>query len=126
MHRNNRCRNVAKIMCLAIGLVFGQAARAQSRITDAIQNAQRVAIKGSSPDRLISVSRDIGRLSSSQSLGRMVLLLAPTAAQDQAAADLIASQHDASSPLFHKWLTPAEFGQQFGIADGLQRSGRAS
>jgi subtilase family serine protease len=117
MHRNNGCRNVAKIMCLAIGLVFGQAARAQSRITDAVQNAERVAIKGSSPDRLISVSRDIGRLSSSQNLGRMVLLLAPTAAQDQAAADLIASQHDASSPLFHKWLTPAEFGQQFGIAD---------
>jgi subtilase family serine protease len=117
MYRNNRCRNVAKVMCLAIGLVFGQAARAQSRITDAIQNAERVAIKGSSPDRLISVSRDIGRLSSSQSLGRMVLLLAPTTAQDQAAADLIASQHDASSPLFHKWLTPAEFGQQFGIAD---------
>jgi subtilase family serine protease len=63
------------------------------------------------------MSHDIGRLSSSQNLGRMVLLLAPTAAQDQAVADLIASQHDASSPLFHKWLTPAEFGQQFGVAD---------
>jgi subtilase family serine protease len=45
----------------------------------------------------------------------MVLLLAPTPAQEQAAADLVASQHDVSSPLFHKWLTPAEFGQQFGV-----------
>ena len=25
--------------------------------------------------------------------------------------------HDASSPSFHRWLTPAEFGQQFGVAD---------
>ena len=25
--------------------------------------------------------------------------------------------HDASSPSFHKWLTPAQFGQQFGVAD---------
>lgn len=117
MYRNNRCRNVAKIMCLAIGVAFGQAARAQSRITDSIQGAEHTAVKGSTPDRLISMSQDIGRLSSSQNLGRMVLLLAPTPAQDQAAADLIASQHDSSSPLFHKWLTPTEFGQQFGIAD---------
>src|SRR5271154_4831000 len=117
MHRNNRCRNVAKVMCLAIGVAFGQAAKAQSRITESVQGTEHIAVQGSTPNRLISVSRDIGRLSSSQSLGRMVLLLAPTTTQDQAAADLIASQHDASSPLFHKWLTPAEVGQQFGIAD---------
>jgi subtilase family serine protease len=102
--------------CFALGFT-SQGSIAQSRITEAVQNTQRITIPGTTPSRLISLSSDVGRLPGSQKLGRMVLLLAPTAAQDQAAADLIASQHDASSPLFHKWLTPAEFSQQFGVAD---------
>jgi subtilase family serine protease len=117
MFSSNVYKRFAKLTCIALGLISGHAATAQSRITDSIQNSQRIAVTGSHPDRLITMSRDIGRLAGSQNLGRMVLLLAPTAAQDQAVADLIASQHDASSPLFHKWLTPAEFGQQFGVAD---------
>ena len=59
---------------------------------------------------------DAGRLPGGQDLGRMVLMLSPTAEQDQAAAELVASQHDSSSPSFHKWLTPAQFGAQFGVA----------
>jgi subtilase family serine protease len=117
MYSNNGYKNFAKLTCIALGLISSHVATAQSRITDAIQNSQRIAVIGSHPDRLIAMSRDIGRLSSSQNLGRMLLLLAPTAAQDQTVAELTASQHDASSPLFHKWLTPAEFGQQFGVAD---------
>ena len=117
MHRDNGFKSCAKAVCVAIGLIASQAASAQSRITETIQDTQRVAVKGSSPDRLIGLSHDTGRLPASQKLGRMVLLLAPTPAQDQAVADLIASQHDASSPLFHKWLTPGQFGQQFGVDD---------
>ena len=117
MQRNNGCRNLALVVSIAVVSFFGRPANAQSRIAESIQSTQRISVKGSSPNQLIAMSRDNGRLSGSQKLGRMVLLLAPTQAQDQAAADLIATQHDASSPLFHKWLTPAEFGQQFGIAD---------
>src|SRR6267378_5075763 len=117
MHRNVGFRDFPRVVCVAIGLIASQSATAQSRITEAIENTQRIAVNGSSPNQLISLSQEAGRLPASQKLGRMVLLLAPTPAQDQAAADLIASQHDASSPLFHKWLTPAEFGQRFGVAD---------
>ena len=117
MHKYNSLRCCTIGVWIALGFIASQDAIAQSRITEAIQNTQRVVVTGSSPNRLIGLSHDTGRLPSSQKLGRMVLLLAPTATQDQAAADLIASQHDASSPLFHKWLTPAEFGQQFGVAD---------
>jgi hypothetical protein len=117
MHRDNGFTSCAKVVCVGIGLIASQIANAQSRITEAVQDTQRIAVTGSSPKRLIGLSQDTGRLPVSQKLGRMVLLLAPTAAQDQAAADLVASQHDASSPLFHKWVTPIEFGQQFGVAD---------
>jgi subtilase family serine protease len=117
MHRNNGFKTCAKIICVVISLIASHAVSAQSRITESIQDTQRVAVTGSSPNRLIGLSHDTGHLPASQKLGRMVLLLTPTPAQDQAVADLIASQHDASSPLFHKWLTPSQFGQQFGVAD---------
>ncbi len=37
---------------------------------------------------------------------------------DQAAlTDLIAQQSDPESPLYHQWLTPAQFGERFGLGD---------
>jgi subtilase family serine protease len=117
MHGNVGFRNSAKAVCIAIGLIISQLATAQSRITEAVENTNRIAINGSTPNRLLSVSQEAGRLPASQNLGKMVLMLGPTPEQDQAVADLIASQHDSSSPSYHKWLTPAEFGQRFGIAD---------
>src|SRR5207244_1218767 len=113
----NGYRNLALVVVIAMVSLFSRSASAQSRIAESIQSAQRVVVKGSSPNHLIAMSKDNGRLSSSKKLGRMVLLLAPTEAQEKAAADLIAAQHDASSPLFHQWLTPAEFSQRFGIVD---------
>src|SRR5260370_9247676 len=117
MHGNIGFRNFAKVVCIAIGLITSQSATAQSRITEAVENTHRIAVNGSSPNRLLSLSQEAGRLPASQNLGKMVLMLGPTPEQDQAVADLIASQHDSSSPSYHKWLTPAEFGQRFGIAD---------
>ena len=90
MHKYNSFRRCTTGACIAIGLITSPGAIAQSRITEAIQNTQRVVVAGSSPNRLIGLSHDTGRLPGSQKLGRMVLLLAPTAAQDQATADLIA------------------------------------
>ena len=65
---------------------------------------------------LLKRSLDNGRIPGSQALGRMVLLLAPTGQQERDAAKFVAAQQDSSSPLFHKWLTPAQFGERFGIA----------
>jgi hypothetical protein len=47
----------------------------------------------------------------------MLLMLTPTADQELAAKNWVSALHDSSSPSFHKWLTPAQFGQQFGVAD---------
>lgn len=39
-------------------------------------------------------------------------------AQQQADLDaLVAAQQDSSSPQYHQWLTPAQFGARFGVAD---------
>jgi hypothetical protein len=117
MHGNVGFRNSAMAVCIAIGLITSQSATAQSRITEPIENTHRIAVNGSSPNHLLSLSQEAGRVPASQNLGKMVLVLGPTPEQDQAVDDLIAAQHDSSSPSFHKWLTPAEFGQRFGVAD---------
>jgi subtilase family serine protease len=106
----------AAMFCALLSLISGSALFSQSRLPYAIDTANRTSVEGTSPRQLLSKSIDTGRISSTQNLGRMVLLLAPTREQDAAAKYLVAAQHDAASPYFHHWLTPAEFGQQFGIA----------
>jgi hypothetical protein len=96
------------------GNVFAQSSP-QPRIVGQVSNQQRTTVQ-QSVSALVKRSQDKGRLSTDQKLGRMVLLLAPSADQEKAAARLVASQQDSSSPQFHKWLTPAQYGDQFGVA----------
>ena len=103
------------ITSLLIALACGQTAMSQTRIAETIQNEQRVTVnKTTSP--LLAKSVETGRLPGGQDLGRMLLLLAPSADQEQAAAQLVNDLHDPSSASYHQWLTPADFGQRFGVA----------
>src|SRR5258708_6538014 len=47
----------------------------------------------------------------------MLLVLKRSPDQETALVKLLDDQQDKSSPDFHKWLTPEQFGQQFGPAD---------
>lgn len=51
-------------------------------------------------------------------MNHMHLILRPSAAREAALQALISAQHDPTSAKFHKWLTPAEFGQYFGAEEG--------
>ncbi len=46
-----------------------------------------------------------------------MLVLKTTSAQGAALETLLAQQQDRSSPNYHKWLTPQEFGEQFGASE---------
>ena len=50
-------------------------------------------------------------------MNRMMLVLKRSSEQETALEQLLAGQTDKTSPNFHKWLTPAQFGQQFGPSD---------
>ena len=99
-----------------LGLMFGQAAVSQTQITSAVNNEQRTVLRGSTP-ALLAKSTETGRVSGGQNLGKMILMLAPSALQDQKAEKFVAALHDPASPSFHKWLTPSQFGQLFGVAE---------
>src|SRR6185437_7470740 len=60
---------------------------------------------------------DQGPVNPQMTMGRMVLLLKPSAARQAALDALVAAQQDPASPQFHHWLTPAQYGQLFGASD---------
>jgi pseudomonalisin len=100
-------------------LLLASAAQAQSRrdrITTPIDDRVSVVATG---DRhpLAQPQFEIGPAAADARLERMILVLAPDAARQQALEVLLQSQQDPSSPQYHQWLTPESFGQQFGISD---------
>jgi subtilase family serine protease len=46
----------------------------------------------------------------------MTLLTVPTAAQQKALTQLLAEQQDRNSPNYHKWLTPEQWADRFGLS----------
>jgi subtilase family serine protease len=58
----------------------------------------------------------IGTVAKDQPMERMVLVLRPDLAQEKALEELIRAQQDPASPYYHQWLTPAAFGERFGIS----------
>jgi pseudomonalisin len=61
-----------------------------------------------------NLAADLGPVAPASRLDRMLLLLRPSAAQESALETLLAAQQNPRSPLYHKWLTPAQFGAEFG------------
>jgi subtilase family serine protease len=60
---------------------------------------------------------DRGVAPSSLPMGHMMLVLKRSTEQEASLEKLLAEQQDRSSSNYHKWLTPAEFGAQFGPSD---------
>jgi len=93
-------------------------ARAQSRpqITQAIDASVRHTIANSVPAEVHSAS-DLGRASTTLPMKDMMLRLKPSAAQTASLARFMDDVQNAKSPSYHHWLTPAQFGAQYGVAD---------
>ena len=99
---------------LAATTAFAQAP--QPRITRAIDNTSRATIPGTLSPRALPAS-DVGALPASTKLQGITLVFSRTPAQQAALDALVAAQQNPSSPQYHQWLTPAQFGAQFGVAD---------
>jgi subtilase family serine protease len=109
-------------VCLAFALFacvpsFAQttAVAVAARITAPIDDSSRVALAGSQPPRAKSAV-DAGPVSPAQKLEGMTLVFGLTAAQQAALDELVAAQQNPASALYHHWLTPAQFGAEFGMA----------
>jgi hypothetical protein len=87
-----------------------------ARITQAVDDTNLKALRGN-VHRLARPEFDRGAVSDSQLANRMVLLLQRSPEQQVALKQLLNEQQDKSSKNFHAWLTPEQFGEQFGPAD---------
>jgi subtilase family serine protease len=95
-------------------LAFGQGPQ-QNRIVRPVDNASVVRLQGSLNPR-IARATDLGAVSPAMQLNRMMLVLPPSSEQQAALDQLLVEQQDPGSPNYHKWLTPEEFADRFGVA----------
>ncbi len=95
---------------------LAQIAPAPARITQAVDEANLTVLKGNTYF-LARAKYDRGAAPSSLPMNRMLLVLQRSPQQESALELLLDQQQDQSSPNFHLWLTPQQFGQQFGPSD---------
>ncbi|HEY6268018.1 MAG TPA: protease pro-enzyme activation domain-containing protein [Candidatus Acidoferrum sp.] len=93
-----------------------QAAAIPARITQAIDETQLVRLKGNTHP-LARTEFDQGLVSDATPMKRMMLVLQRSPEQQAALSKFMDEQLSKDSPNFHKWLTPEQFGKQFGPAD---------
>ncbi len=86
------------------------------RIVSPVNNADMVRLHGQ-VHQLARPQFDRGAVSQSLPMNRMVLLLRSDAEQDAVLRQLLVDLQDQSSPCYHRWLTPDEFGKEFGAAE---------
>ena len=96
--------------------VFAQTASVSSRITQAVNESNLTVLKGNTY-YLASAEYDRGAAPSSLPMNRMLLVLQRSPSQEAALEQFLDQQQDHSSPNYHQWLTPQQFGQQFGPSD---------
>jgi pro-kumamolisin-like protein/Big-like domain-containing protein len=109
------------VMVASVVMPFGQGsaqsgiarAGAATSIASPIDEESRVILRGSKHP-LATPDAEIGPVSPTESLNRMLLVLNPPPERQKALATLLAQQQDKRSAEFHHWLTPQEFGQKFG------------
>jgi len=106
---------------LACAMLCTTAATAQKitpavRIVNQIDESQLVPLKGT-VHPLANARNDRGAVPESLQLERMHLVLSRSASQETALRQLITEMHTPGNANYHKWLTPAQFGAQFGPSD---------
>ncbi len=112
---------VGAVLAVASMTVAQTTSSAAPQVTQQIDERQTVTLNGNvSP---LATAQNQGAVApDGLLLGKMTLVLKRSAAQETALKDLLDKQQNPKSPLFHRWLTPAEFGQQFGVAaEDLQK-----
>ncbi len=84
-----------------------------SRITQEVDDTPLVTLRGNTHP-LARPEFDRGPAPADLPLERMLLVLKRSPAQESALKQLLEQQQNRSSPNYHRWLTPEEFGRQFG------------
>ena len=86
------------------------------RITAQIDETRFTTLRGNTHP-FARLQYDQGAVADSQPIRRILLLLQRSPEQEASLKQFIDQQQSKSSPNFHRWLSPQQFGEQFGPAD---------
>jgi subtilase family serine protease len=106
------------LVCLLLALMIisgiGYAAVAD-RIAGDLASGRKIAVRGN-VHGLARPEFDLGRADGSRPLQGVSLAFRPSPAQQKDLDRFLAELADRKSPNFHKYLTPAQFGERFGLS----------
>src|SRR6516225_2848958 len=109
---------ILAILLLSLtGSPKAQGRPARSRIERSVSDSSIVRLQNTTHPRIYN-SVDKGRVQQDLPMERAVLMLSSSPEQEKELEHLLEEQQDPSSPRFHHWLTPEEFGEQFGASTG--------
>jgi len=97
-------------------LTFAQESFIQPLIVQPLDETSRSVLKGNTHP-LARQLFDRGAAPASLPMERMLLVLRRDPEQETTLRRLLDNQQDKASPSFHRWLTPEQYGRQFGPAD---------
>lgn len=90
-------------------------AAVQNRIVSAVNSGSRVALPGNISGH-VKHSADLGMAPGDRQLESLSVRFNMTPAQQTDLNQLLAAQLNPSSPSYHQWLTPEQFGARFGLS----------
>lgn len=105
----------ALLLCLCLNAI-AQSVQPTNRITVPIDESSRITLVGN-VHPMAQARFDRGPAAASMATGRISLLLQRSATQQQALTQYLSDLQNPASPRYHKWLTPSQYGTQFGLSD---------
>jgi len=99
-----------------VGRAAAQTTNIPARITQVVDEKNLVVLSGN-VHPLARSEFGQGPVADAQLLNRMLLLLRRSEDQEAALRQLLDDQQSRPSPNYHAWLTPEQFGKQFGPVD---------
>jgi hypothetical protein len=112
-------RRIPLILLLMViwpALAVAQMTTKRPLISQPVEDSKLTILRGNRYPRA-QAKYDRGAAPASLPMERMMLVLKRAPEQETELDALLAQQQNQSSPNFHAWLTPEQFGQQFGPAD---------
>jgi pseudomonalisin len=106
-------------MCSPFNALSGQGERqsrpGRRRITESVDDRKPLRLPNSTHAR-IRRALDEGRVAADLPMERAVLMLKNSPEQEADLERFLAEQQDPTSPHYHQWLTPQQFGERFGAS----------
>lgn len=111
-----RFSRLVVFFCFLAVVSFGQQVSPRPLVTQAVVESELTTLKGNTHP-LAQPRFDMGAAPPDLPMKRMLLVLKRSPEQEYGLRTLLDNQQDKASAHYHKWLTPDEFGAQFGPAD---------